>query len=181
MTTLQIALLVLLAVGVFWVIGAYKRLLALRSAVSAAWQQADEALSRRGGAIAPLIGELRGRLVGEGAALDALLSAQAQVQAAADAVRAQPLLAAVTEALVKAEAATASSLSRVLALLDLHPELKEPQGVAAPLQVLAEAAPRLDFARQLFNDAAQAYDGAAEQFPTRLLTRLFGFSPAGRI
>lgn len=181
MTLLQIAALLLLAVGVFWVIGAYQRLAALRGAVTAAWQQADDALRRRAGAVAPLIAELRGPLVGEGAALDALLTAHAQVLAAADAVRARPQLAAVTEALVKAEAAMASSLSRVLALLDLHPELKAQDGVAAPLQVLAEAMPRWDFARQLFNETAQAYDSAAVQFPTRLLTRVFGFGPAGRI
>lgn len=181
MTGWQITALGLAALLLFWALGAYKRLMALRSAVAQAWQLADEALRRRGGAVAPLVGELRGLLVNEGAALDALLSAQAQVQAAADAVRARPLLAAVTEALVKAEAAMSSSLSRVLALLDLHPELKDVEAVATELQVLGEAAPRLDFARQLFNDAAQAYDAASAQFPTRLLSRLFGLSPAGRI
>ena len=46
---------------------------------------------------------------------------------------------------------------------------------------LEELEPRLGFARQLFNDAAQAYNDAARQFPTRLLTHLFGFGTAGRL
>jgi LemA protein len=53
--------------------------------------------------------------------------------------------------------------------------------VAEALRALQELEPRLAFARQLFNDAAQAYNEAARQFPTRLLTHLFGFGTAGKL
>ena len=52
----------------------------------------------------------------------------------------------------------------------------------APLvKALREAEPRLGFARQLFNEAVQAYNDAVRLFPTRLLARLFGFGTAGRL
>ena len=44
-----------------------------------------------------------------------------------------------------------------------------------------EGEERLRFARQLYNDAAAAYDEAIALFPTSLLRPLFGFRAAGRL
>jgi LemA protein len=177
----QVAALAAAAVLVFWMVGAYNRLVALRNQVGAAWAQLDEVLQRRGAAVLPLVGALREPLVGEGAALDALLAAQAQVAAAADAMRPRPVIAEAAQALSRAEALMAAASARVLALLDLQAELRRAEAVAPHAQALAEAEPRLAFARQLFNDAVQAYNDAARQWPTRLLTRLYGFGTAGRL
>jgi LemA protein len=166
---------------VFWMLGAYNRLVGLRNAIGTAWQQVDEALARRGAAVAPLVAALRAPLGAEGAAFDALLAAQAQVAAAADTLRAKPVLSESAAAAVRAEAAMSSASARVLALLDLHPALREDPAVAEPAATLRDSAPRLAFARQVFNDAVSAYNGAARQFPTRLLTRLYGFGTAGRL
>lgn len=169
------------AVVLFWMVGAYNRLIGLRDKVAAAWQQVDEALQRRGESVAPLVAALRDGLVGEGAALDALLSAQAQVAAASDGLRPRPVVADATQALLRAEALMAAASARVLALLDLHPDLQATAAVAPHAQALRDAEPALSFARQWFNQAAQAYNDAACQWPTRLLTRLFGFGTAGRL
>lgn len=177
----QIAGLLGAAVLVFWMVGAYNRLVALRNRIGAAWQQVDEVLQRRGEAVAPLVGALRDALVGEGAALDALLAAQAQVAAAADGLRPRPMVADAAQAVVRAEGLMAAASARVLALLDLQSELRGSQAVAPHAQVLRDAEPRLAFARQLFNDAVQGYNDAARQWPTRWLTRLYGFGTAGRL
>ncbi len=176
-----IAALLVVAVLVFWMVGAYNRLVGLRNRIGSAWQQVDEALQRRGAAVAPLVAALREGLVGEGAALDALLGAQAQVAAAADGLRPRPMLADGTQALVLAEALMTAASARVLALLDLQAELRGAEAVAGPALALREAEPRLAFARQLFNGAVQAYNDAARQWPTRWLTRLYGFGTAGRL
>jgi LemA protein len=169
------------AVLVFWMLGAYNRMVGLRNAIGAAWQQLDEALVRRGEAVAPLVAALREGLVGEGAALDALLAGQAQVAAAADALRPRPVLAEPAQALVRAEALMGAASARVLALLDLQAELRALEAVAGPLATLREAEPRLAFARQVFNEAVQAYNEAVRQWPTRALARLYGFGTAGRL
>ena len=176
-----VAALVVAALLVFWMVGAYNRLVALRNRVGSAWQQVDEVLQRRGEAVAPLVAALRDGLVGEGAALDALLSAQAQVAAAADGLRPRPMVADAAQALARAEALMAAASARVLALLDLQLELRRAAAVAPHAQALREAEPRLSFARQLFNDAVQGYNDAARQWPTRWLTRLYGFGTAGRL
>ena len=177
----QIALLALAAVLVFWMVGAYNRLVALRSAIGSAWLLVGEVLAKRGDAVNALVLALREPLADEHGALDALLAADAQIRAAADALRANPVAAPPAAALVAAEAAMASASSRVLALLDQHRELRADVVVAPHAALIGDSQARLIFARQLFNEAAQAYNAAARQFPTRLLTRLYGFGTAGRI
>ncbi len=166
-------------VGLFWAVGAYNRLVALRNAVGTAWLQVDEALQQRGAAVAPLVAALRDGLVGEGAALDALLTAQAQVAAAADGLRPRPLQADAAQALVKAESLWASASARVLGLLDLHPDLRDAADVAPQVLLLRDVEPRLVFRRQRFNAEAHAYNDAVALWPTRVLARLYGFAPAG--
>ena len=101
--------------------------------------------------------------------------------AAADALRERPVQPEAAAALVRAEAAMASASARVLALLDLDPGLRDDAEVAPQVAALREAEPRLAFARQLFNEAVQAYNDAARQWPTRLLLRVYGFGTAGRL
>ena len=182
MTTGQLTLLAVVAVLVFWMVGAYNRLVALRNAIGVAWSQVDDQLQRRRVALEPMAAALRPELPDDATAPDALLGALLQVQAAADAVRTRPVSAAHVAALGTAEQVLTTGLARLLALLEHHPLLRDgmPE-VAQGLQALQDIEPRLHFARQLFNDAAQAYNRAARQFPTRLLAHLFGFGTAGRL
>jgi LemA protein len=181
MSHTQIAVLAAAAVLVFWMVGAYNRLVALRNAIGQAWQLVDEVLLKRGEAVLPLVAALRAPLAAEQGALDTLLAAQAQVRSAADALRARPVREALAAALVAAESAMASASSRVLALMEQQAELRHDPAVAPEAAVLRDSAARLAFARQLFNEAALAYNAAVNQFPTRLLTPMFGFGTAGRI
>jgi LemA protein len=163
----------------FWGVGAHNRLVALRNAVAEAWAELEEALQRRATAVAPLVSSLREGLAGEGAALDALLTAQARITAAADALRPRPVRAEPAQALVLAESALASAQARVLALLDLQPELRDQPDVAPHVALLRETEPRIVFRRQRFNAAAHTYNDAVRQWPTKLMARLYGFGTAG--
>jgi LemA protein len=170
------------AVLVFWMVGAYNRLVALRNAIGAAWAQVEEQLQRRRQALEAMVSALRPALPEESNALDALTGALLQLQAAADAVRARPVSASLVTVLGTAEQVLGTALARLLAVLEHHPQLRDDMPeVAQGLHDLKDGEPRLAFARQLFNDAAQAYNDAARQFPTRLLTQLYGFGTAGRL
>ncbi|MDP1646621.1 MAG: LemA family protein, partial [Rubrivivax sp.] len=80
----QIAALVAAAVAVFWMLGAYNRLVALRNDIGQAWATVEEAQRQRGASVAPLVAALREPLAAEQGALDALLAAQgASAQATA--------------------------------------------------------------------------------------------------
>ncbi len=181
MSTTQIAVFVAAAILVFWMVGAYNRLVALRSDIGSAWALLHEVLKTRGDAVAPLVRALREALAGEQGALDALLAAEKQVRSAADALGARPVDAALAAAVVAGEAAMASAASRVLALLEQQDTLRQDEQVRPHAAVLRDSAPSLTFSRQRYNEAAAAYNEAAALFPTRLLAELYRFGPAGRL
>jgi LemA protein len=180
-STQQLWLVAGAALLLFWMLGAYNRLVSLRNGIGAAWTQVDEAMQRRAAAVAPLVAGVRDQLPDEHGALDAVLAALAPLQVAADALRLHPAHAPSAQALSAAEAALSAALVRLLSLLEHLPDIAADAALAPHLATLRDAGQRLGFARQLFNDAALLYNDAARQFPTRLLTRLFGFRAAGTL
>lgn len=181
MSSTQIALLAAAAVLMFWMVGAYNRLVALRNGIGAAVAQLDDGLMRRAAAAELLVQALRAPLQAEQGALDALVAALLGAQAATTGLRARPSAARAALAFSHAEGSWAAAFSRVKALVEQQAELQADAGVAPQLHALADAQARVGFARQLFNDAAESYDEAARLFPTSLLARLYGFGPAGRL
>ena len=173
--------LALAAVLVFWMVGAYNRLVALRTAIGDAFRQVDELVQRRAAAAIALVNIARDEMPSEQTALDAWLAAQATSRQAADALRTRPVMATLSAALMSSEAPLAGAGARVMALLEQHPQVLADTTAAAHMATLRETEARLVFARQLFNEAAQAYNDAVRLFPTRLLARLYGFGTAGRL
>ncbi len=177
----QWAVLGAAAVIVFWMVGAYNRLVALRNDIGAAWQQIDAALKHRAAVLPPLLTVLREPLVGEEGALDALQAALVQAARAAAALAARPVATQAAADWVQAEAALLARASRVRALLDQQPAWRDSAAVAALLSAWRDADVELAFARRVFDTAASAYNQAATQLPTRWLLRLYGFGPAGLV
>ncbi len=181
MSTTQWVVLAVAAVIVFWMVGAYNRLVALRNAIGAAWQQIDAALGHRAAVLPPLLAAIREPLAVETGALEALQAAQAHAAQAARALSARPVAVDAAAGWVQAEGALASRAVRVLALLDQQTALRDSAAVAALLQAWRQADAELVFARRVFDAAALAYNQAARQRPTRWLVRLYGFGLAGLV
>ena len=181
MTGLHWAWLAGAAVLGFWMLGAYNRLTALRGAILTAWSVLDAALLARQHAIGALLDATEPSLAGERSATTAMVAAQVQLATAAEVVRRRPTTEEPLQVLAKAEVAITSALTRLLALVEHQSELKRLPEVAAPLQLLAELGPRERLARQVFNDTALAYNQAIDQFPTRLLVRVFGLQRVGSL
>ena len=185
MTSHWLFQLAVLAVLVFWMLGAYNRLMRLRNAVAAAWEQVLTPLQRRSEAMAAAVEALREPFADEAGTLQALLDADVRQRQAADAVKSGRCRVGPVAAWVAAEAGLASPGSRLRALIDLQqPVLAEVPTAAALQAALAswiELEPRLAFTRQAFNEAAEQYNRALHQWPTRLLTPMFGHRDAGRV
>lgn len=177
----QLAALVVAAVAVFWMLGAYNRLVALRNDIGQAWDKVEEAQRQRGDSIVPLVAALREPLAAEHGALDALLAAQGDSARATAALAARTVADGAAAHWVTAESALTAAASRVFALLDQHVELRSQEPVSSLVAAWRALEPRLLFRRQKFNEAAFTYNAALAQFPTRLLVPLFGFRRAGRI
>ena len=177
--------LVLLAVLLAWVVGAYNRLLRLRMAIVSAWDQIVAALVKRSEAMVAVADAVRVPLEAEAVTLQALADADARQRAAADGVRLSRARIADVSLWVSAEAALASPASRLRALIELQPALihESDQGpqLSAALAAWGEAEPRIQFARQGFNDAVDRYNKAIHQLPTRLIASPLGFRSAGNV
>jgi LemA protein len=177
----QVGALALGVVLIFWAVGAYNRLVALRNTVADAWAQVHEGLKRRAEAAAPLAALLAAPLASEQRALDTWLADHATAERAAANMAARPLDAARAAAWLAAEATLAASTSRVFALMDGAGALPERERVAELVAGWRGGEQQAQFARRLFNDAAEAHDAAVRQFPTTVLARLYAFAPAGRL
>jgi LemA protein len=185
MTSHWLFQLVLLAVLLAWVVGAYNRMVRLRAAIISAWEQIVAALVKRSEAMAAAVEAVRASLPAEGATLQALADADAKLRGAADDVRQARARIADVSLWVSAEAGLASPASRLRALIELQPALihesDEGPKLAAALVAWSEAEPRIQFARQGFNDAVAVYNKAIHQMPTRLIASPLGFRSAGRV
>ena len=171
----------LAALIVFWMVGAYNRLMRLRGALGQAFTQVDEVLQRRAAAATALVEALREPLHTEAGTLQAVTAGLGAVQRAGDAVRQRPTEGAAVAALAAADAELSSALTRLAALVEHRMELAGDASITPHRAALGEALSRLGFARQLFNDAVGAYNQALDDFPTRLLVRLFRLTPGATL
>jgi LemA protein len=175
---LQLGLILVL---MFWMVGAYNRLMRHRNALTQAWAQIDDLLVRRAAALELLEAAVRDTLVDEVGSLQSLLLAQDKQRLAALAVRQRPSSVPLLAAWVAADLELVSPMARLHALIEQHPELEAGDSVRPARQLLAELAPRLLYARQAFNEVADAYNLALTEWPTRLLAPVFRFRATTRL
>lgn len=173
-----------LGVLLFWSVGAYNRLVRLRSAALEAFATLDAQLmklvdllqSSLPAAASPPAVTQPGDLLGDVASLwDGLRSALSQFMASLAAARAHPLDRDAMAALSAAQGVLAMAWQR------LQHEAHDLAGAAVPetLQLQWEQlALPARVASEHFNLAVARYNEAIAQFPALLLARLFGFKAA---
>lgn len=167
-----------LAVLVFWMVGAYNRLVRLKNTISNAYGQIDVQLKRRYDLIPNLVEAARKYLQHESSTLEAVIAARNQARQASDAVRSRPAHAAAVGALLVAEQALDSSLGRLFAVAEAYPELKADQTIRELSEELTSTENKVAFSRQAYNDAVLDYNNAQGQFPAVMVAKAFSFEPS---
>src|SRR5512133_406694 len=162
-----IILLVLVVVVVFWFIGAYNGLIALKNQVANAWKQIDVQLKRRHDLIPNLINTVKGAMDFERSTLDAVISARNRAVSASG-----------VRQTAEAEGQLTQALGRLFALTEAYPDLKATGNVAQLQEELTSTENKIGFARQLYNDVATQYNTRQMQFPTNLIAGMAQASPA---
>jgi len=162
-----VILLILVAVVVLWMVGAFNALIALKNQVVNAWKQIDVQLKRRHDLIPNLVNTVKGYMNFERSTLEAVISARNK------AVSAQGVAAT-----AKAEGELTQALGRLFALSENYPELKSSQNVLQLQEELTSTENKIGFARQLYNDVATQYNTKQAQFPTSLVAGVAKASPA---
>ncbi len=181
MTMTQLISIAVLAVLVFWSMGAYNRLVRLKNAIANAFGQIDVQLKRRYDLIPNLVEAAKKYLSHERETLEAVIAARNQAKSANDAVRSRPSSAGAVTTLAVAEQALSSSLSQLFALNEAYPELKADETIRDLSEELTSTENKVSFARQAFNDAVLDYNNAQGQFPAVLVARLFSFAPSAML
>ena len=177
----QIAALAVAAVLVFWMLGAYNRLVRMRNAIGRAWAACELPLQQRAGATSALLEALREPLAAEVPTLQAVAAAQAHLERAARSLKAGAVSAAAAAEFSVAMAALEAGLARLVSLCEHASVLQEQAEIRQALAALHEARVGLSFGRELYNAAVATYNQSLAEAPTRLLVGLYRFGPAGRI
>lgn len=169
-------LALLLALGLFWMVGAYNRLVRLRSAVLQAFGALDTFFVRWIALTSECLAALDERAPGLGMAdaHAAVAAATTQLGASLAVARARPIDGGAIAAL----GAGVQALGAAWQALTGHAAGGDAT-VRGELDLWARQQESLRqqslMARDAFNDAATAYNGAVAQFPASLIAWLFGF------
>lgn len=166
------------AVVVFYVVGLYNGLVALRNQFKNAFAQIDVQLQRRYDLIPNMVETAKGYMKHERETLEAVIQARNQAVSAASAVEADPTNAAAMRELGGAENALTGMLTRFFALAEAYPDLKANQTMMQLQEELSSTENKIAFARQAYNDAVMHYNTRRESFPASIIAGSFGFTAA---
>jgi LemA protein len=103
------------------------------------------------------------------------------ILAASEILRNKPTDAQTPMRVAVAEVGLQAALSAVIAEVERDPALRLSPGMLERLAGISEAERKMRFGRQLYNEAVKVYNAALQQWPTRLLRRLFDLSEAATI
>ena len=181
MSLQTIVSLTLLAMLVFWAVGAYNRLVRLKNSMANAFGQIDVQLKRRYDLIPNLVEAAKKYLQHEQETLEAVIAARNQARSASDRVASRPGQADAVIALAAAEQTLGGSLGRLFALAEAYPDLKADKTIRELSEELTSTENKVGFARQAYNDAVLDYNNAQGQFPALLVARMFGFVPSAML
>jgi len=173
-----IILLALIALVVFWAIGAYNRLIGLRNQFKNAFAQIDVQLKRRYDLIPNLVETAKAYMKHERETLEAVIQARNGAVNANASAAADPGEPAAMQGLVAAEGALRGALGRLFALAEAYPDLKANQNMMQLTEELTGTENKISFARQAFNDSVMGYNTAVEQFPSNVIAGAFAFKQA---
>ena len=172
MTTLQASTAAVSALLAFWIVGAYNRMVRLRSAFVARFAAVDDQYRQRHALLESQLEMLASALAGAGPRLEALRAACRQADAAREHARARLGAAGAVTSLRLADEILAHTRARLPVQSAAGSELSDLN------TRLAASDTTLAFARREFNAAVSAYNEAVSQFPAMLVARLFGLRPA---
>lgn len=162
-----IILLAIIAAVLFWILGAYNRLISLRNQVLNAWKQIDVQLKRRHDLIPNLVNTVKGAMDFERGTLEAVISARNRAVSATG-----------VHDTARAEGELTQALGRLFALTEAYPQLKATSNVAQLQEELTSTENKIGFSRQHYNDVATQYNTSQMQFPTSLVAGMAKASPA---
>jgi LemA protein len=181
MQTTDMVFMALLALTLFWAVGAYNRLVRMKKVIADGFSGIDSQFKDRHDLLLKLVEAASSYLQHDPLTLPALLQARSTVSTAHDGLRAQPGSAALTYKLLVAEGQLQAQLDVLwrtagdTLAMQADPKFRE------LAEQLNTAQRKLGFSCQAFNASVVDFNAARAQFPTVLIARLFDFSRSERL
>ena len=167
---------------IFWIIGIYNSLVALRNQVKNAWSQIDVQLQRRNDLIPNLIESVKGYMNFERGTLEAVVNARNQASNARAALEKSggPTGddSGNMKQLMTAETALKGAMTNFFALAENYPQLKASENMQQLQEELSSTENKVAFSRQAYNDQVMIYNTAQQEFPAVVIASTFGHHPA---
>ena len=163
MTTLLV-ILGIVAVLAILIIGIYNRLVALRQTTNQAWSDIEVQLKQRQDLVPQLVNTVKGYAKHEKDTFKEVTEARDRA-VSADSIEGQ----------ATAEGMLSAALGKLFALAEAYPELKANTNFLQLQGELSDVENKIAASRRFYNNAAQEYNTAREQFPAVLIASPFGF------
>lgn len=163
-----IAVVAIVLVLIFSVIGSYNGLVDMREGVESAASTIDTQLQRRADLIPNFVNTVKGYSDYEQETFKAVTEARTAVQKANG----------VTEQAEANEQLDGAISVWVNAITEAYPELKANEQYNALTDELAGTENRIAVARKDYNDVARKYNVAVKRFPKSIIASIFGFEKA---
>jgi len=173
-----IVIVVIIAVIVFYFVGIYNKLVALRNRYLNAFKQIDVQLKRRYDLIPNLVESAKGYLAHERGTLDEVTKARNNAFSASNVAAANPGNADAMNGLMKAEGILGGAMGKFIAVVESYPDLKANQTISQLMEEITTTENRISFARQAYNDIVAEYNTSREQFPNSIIAGSFNFTAA---
>lgn len=170
-----VAVVVLIAIVGFSIVGTYNNLVTLSQAVDTQWAQVENVYQRRADLVPNLVATVKGAANFEKSTYIAVAEARAKVgqvtQTIPQNVTSDPQNFAKFQA---AQDGLSATLARLLAVVENYPDLKASENFLTLQSQLEGTENRIAVERMRYNDIARQYNTARQSFPTVVIAGIFG-------